>query len=65
MPYKKDYSQSNSVGSRGVMAVYMLNDNMIYEVKDWKIRYFCTIKDWSIVRITETEVKEWIESHLA
>lgn len=61
LPFKKNYSQSNSVGSRGVRAIYMLEENKIYEVKEWKERYFCTIRDWAICRISEYEVNEWLK----
>jgi hypothetical protein len=61
LPFKKDYSQSNSVGSRGIRAIYMLEENKIYEVKDWKDRYFCIVRDWGIRRIPEYEVKEWLK----
>ena len=61
LPFKKDYSQANSVGSRGVQAVYMLEDGKIYDVKAWKERYFCMIRDWEIQRISEYEVNEWLK----
>jgi hypothetical protein len=61
LQFNKDYSQANSVGSRGVQAVYMLEDGKIYDVKAWKERYFCTIRDWEICRISEYEVNEWLK----
>jgi hypothetical protein len=60
--YKKDYSQANSKGSRGVRAIYMLDEGKVYDVKDWKERYFCAVKDWEIHRIDESEVEEWLNA---
>lgn len=63
LPYKKDYSRSNSVGSRGVYAVYILETGKIYEIKDHKDRYYCTVTDnGNIVRLSEDEVKEWLKN---
>ncbi len=44
----KDYSEANSVGSRGVYAYYILESGKIYEVSEpltWKKtdRYLCTV----------------------
>lgn len=56
LPYKKDYSRSNSVGSRGVYAVYILETGKIYEVKDHKDRYFCIITgDGKVARVINPE----------
>lgn len=60
LPFRKDYSQSNSMGSRGVRAIYTLSENKIYEAKEHKNRYFCMIKDWEVIRISELEVLEWL-----
>jgi hypothetical protein len=63
LPYKKDYSRSNSVGSRGVYAVYILETGKIYEIKDHKDRYYCTVTDnGNIVRLSEDEVREWLKN---
>ena len=45
LPYKKDYSRSNSVGSRGVYANYILEAGHIYDIKDFKDRYFCAVTE--------------------
>lgn len=63
--YKKDYSKSNSKGSRGVYAVFILSENRIYEVRDNKNRYFCTVKDWTTVKINTGEVEQWLNNHSA
>lgn len=62
--FKKDYSQANSKGSRGIYAEYVLGDNKIYDVKDNKQRYFCKVVDWKVFKIDEEEVKEWLKSRL-
>ncbi len=62
--YKKDYSRSNSKGSRGLYAEYILESDRIYDVKDFKNRYFCTVnEEGDIKRLTETEVQEWVKNH--
>ena len=61
--YKKDYSRSNSKGSRGVYAEYILETGKIYDVKNNKRRYFCKVDDdGDIIQIDESEVKEWIKN---
>jgi hypothetical protein len=66
---KRDYSESNSKGSRGVYIWYKLEPNKIYDVKkpiSWKNikRFFCTVKeDGSIVELTEQEVIECLKKY--
>ena len=67
---KKDYSQANSVGSRGVFAYYILEENKVYEVKSpktWKHsdRYFCTVIGGEIFELTQEEVDTWLKNNLA
>lgn len=63
MRFKKDYSRSNSKGSRGVYAEYLLESGQIYEVKERKERYFCKVDDaGEIVKITEEEVIAWLKN---
>lgn len=56
---KMDYSKSNSKGSRGIFAEYILSQGKVYEVKEqvsWgrSIRYFCTVGDQGdIIKIDE------------
>ncbi len=57
---QKDYSQANSVGSRGVYMYYPLSDG-IYEVHErlsWKRtrRYFCQVSNSDITEISREEV---------
>lgn len=60
LKYKKDYAHSNSVGSRGVHAIYLLEEGRLYEVKEWKDRYFCIVQNWEIHKIDKTEVVKWL-----
>ena len=61
--YKKDYSRSNSVGSRGVYANYILESGRVYDVKDNKDRYYCRVgEDGQIIKITESGVMDWLKS---
>jgi hypothetical protein len=58
----RDYSEANSVGSRGVYAYYTLSDG-VYEVSErvsWKrtARYFIRVADGQIEEIGEEEVLE-------
>lgn len=64
---KKDYRYANSRGTRGVYAYYILDEGKLYEVSDPKTwrhsdRYFCTVKDGQIVKLTEQEVEEWLKN---
>lgn len=63
---QKDYSQGNSVGSRGVYLYYALPDG-VYEVNapvSWKRddRYFCYVEDTVITRMTKDEAMAWLKS---
>lgn len=60
--FKKDYSRTNSKGSRGVYAEYILDSGKIYDVKEHKDRYFCTVDDGgNIIKLTEEEVIECLK----
>ena len=62
LKYKKEYSRSNSKGSRGIMAEYILESEHIYQVKSqtsWKNvrKYFCIVNEnGDIIEISEEEV---------
>lgn len=63
---QKDYSQANSVGSRGVYLYFPLKDG-IYEVNErltWKRarRYFIRVQNAQIVEIGRDEVLECLTS---
>jgi len=65
----KDYSEANSVGSRGVYLLYTLEEGCVYEVKEqinWRRwdRYFCTVRRGRIVRMAEDEVNQWLKYRL-
>jgi len=64
---KKDYSKSNSNGTRGVYAYYILGDGKLYEVcspQTWKSddRYFCTVSGGHLERLTKEDVDEWLKN---
>lgn len=67
LPRKLDYTNANSVGSRGVVAEYILESERIYEVKEqvsWSRtrRYFCAVSDeGDIVVVPEEYVQEYFE----
>jgi hypothetical protein len=61
LKYKKDYSEANSKGTRGVYAYYILENEKIYEVcspQSWKNddRYFCIIINDTQFRVPREEV---------
>lgn len=65
LPYKKDYSESNSKGSRGVYAYYILESGIYYEIKEqisWNRtkRYFCKIDEsGDIITVNKEEIIKW------
>jgi hypothetical protein len=68
LPRKKDYRTSNRVGSRGVIAYYVLESGHVYEVSaplSWHRidRYFCRVTDDGvIVRLSQEEFDTWLMS---
>ena len=64
---RRDASKSNSVGSRGIYANYILEYGKLYEVSSpasWKKtdRYFCTGDDPK-KHLTKEEAIEWLKTH--
>jgi hypothetical protein len=62
-----DYSEANSVGSRGVYRYYWLEEGKVYDVsspKSWKRtdRYFCRVEDGNLIEMGKDEVKEWLKN---
>lgn len=66
---KVDYTEANSVGSRGVYYVYFLEGEKIYEVSDNRgrgnytkpQRYFARVATTGeIEKVSEEYVKEWL-----
>jgi hypothetical protein len=60
----RDYSQANSIGSRGVFEYFALG-NGLYEVNECvrlgrARRYFIKVEDLEITEITREEVEEWL-----
>lgn len=65
--YKKDYSRSNSVGTRGIYATYILDEGRLYEIsapQSWRAtdRYFCTVEDGQVMRLTAEEVGKLLDT---
>lgn len=65
-----DFSRANSVGSRGVYAVYILDEGGCYDVKSprtWKKndRYLCIVRDGEIVKTDEEGVRQCLKSRWA
>lgn len=61
-----DYSQANSVGSRGVYVFYFLEENRIYHVsspKSWKKidEHYCFVKKGKIIRLSFKQVIKCLE----
>lgn len=68
LPHKKDYRQANSMGTRGVYAHYILDEDTLYEVSDPKTwhhtdRYFCIVYEGKIVKLTEKEAQWWLSTY--
>lgn len=67
---KTDYSQANSVGSRGVYVFYTLESGKTYLVfspTSWRKseKYVCTVNnDGDIIHIPDNEVPRWLENTL-
>jgi hypothetical protein len=66
---KKDYSEANGVGSRGVYVYYNLEEGKVYHVsspESWKRidKYYCTIKNGELQRLTQKEVEKWVNDTL-
>lgn len=62
---QKDYSQANSVGSRGIYLYYPLKDG-VYEVNkriSWRHgrRYFILVVSSEIVEVSREEVEQWLQ----
>ena len=68
---RKDYSKSNSVGSRGVRLWYELEHGKYYEIKEqithryWK-RYFATVNhNGAILDVERAEIEAWLNARSA
>lgn len=64
---KKDYLKANSIGSRGIYAFYLLENNKIYDIKEpvsWgrAERYYCKIENNKLVKMGEEEVIKWLKN---
>lgn len=67
----KDYSEANSIGSRGVYCYYRVESDRLYEVrqnKSWSrtVTYYLVIdKDGTRHHMGREEAKEWLVNSLA
>ena len=71
MPLKcqVDYSDANSVGSRGVYLYYFLEEDRIYHISapiSWNRldEYYGLVKAGKIVRLRLEKVIEWLEKNI-
>lgn len=65
---EKDYSEANSIGSRGVYVFYPVREGRIYEINEpmsWKHdrRYFARFDGDQEIEMSESEVMEWLALH--
>lgn len=65
---QRDYRNSNSVGSRGIMIYYLLDEGPLYEVFQrltWthSDRYYCRIVAGRLERITQEEVDRCLRAN--
>lgn len=63
----RDYTNSNSTGSRGVERWYELHDRAYYEVSEpvsWNHgrRYLCRAIAGNVIEVTEEEVEAWLDA---
>jgi hypothetical protein len=66
---RKDYSEANKKGSRGVYYYYELDPGKIYQINDrrsWSLtyRYYARVIDGELVEIDESEVEECLRENL-
>jgi hypothetical protein len=62
---KKDYTEANSKGSRGVYLYFLLETGEVYEAKGPKGRYFCVVTDdGDIDKVTKEYVDKWLKERL-
>jgi hypothetical protein len=60
-----DYSEANSVGSRGVYKYYFLSEGELYHIsspKSWKTarQYFCRIEQDETIELSFEEAVQWL-----
>jgi hypothetical protein len=65
----RDYTEANSMGSRGVYDYFNLENGKIYDISSpssWKKvdRYYCRVENNQMRRITENEVEQWLNDRL-
>lgn len=68
LPSQRDYSKSNSKGSRGVMLCFIIESDRLYEVHSrisWRnseTYYAAVAEDGSIYRLKENEAQQWLNA---
>jgi hypothetical protein len=63
---KRDYSRADNKGFKGIYAEFILESGRVYEVKNYKDRYFCRVDDeCNIIKISEAEVIECLRNRSA
>lgn len=62
-PNAMDYSEANSIGSRGVYKCYWLKESTYYEISSpysckGSDRYFCKVTNGEIIHMTKEDVQD-------
>ena len=63
---KMDYTHANKRATRGVIAIYLLSPNKVYDISyplsaKHTDRYFAAVRDKEIVRLERSEVESWVK----
>lgn len=66
----KIYEESNSVGSRGIYKLFILEPRVLYWVSDprsWSRteRYFCVVDGFDLTKLTKEEAVEWAKKNIS
>lgn len=64
---QRDYSQANSVGSRGIYTYHLLYPDHCYEVNEritWQRSrlYWCRVENGQIIEMTYEEALQWLST---
>lgn len=67
LPFKRDYAEANSTGSRGVYKWYEVPEGWVVEVNaptSWEKadRYFARSQRGKLVRMTREELDHWLDA---
>jgi hypothetical protein len=66
--FGRDHTEANSVGSRGIKQVYLLENRSIYWIRQpisWsKSReFYAIVEDGDLIEISETEARSWLSKN--